>query len=107
MGLERHLRNDLLHHLKCVNSPAGLILIIYILSYPKAVSDSMQKETGKKQTKRRKTRKINRQKISTLNKKNENRNTHIQHVEKHVEEDVYFDCAGDVGIPTRLKSDDL
>lgn len=38
---------------KCVDTPTGLILIIYILSYPKAVSDSMQKEIGHKTNKKK------------------------------------------------------
>lgn len=36
--------NELSHHPKCADTSTGLILGIYMLSYPKAVSDSMQKE---------------------------------------------------------------
>lgn len=43
---------------------ASLILIIYILSYPKAVSDSMQKEIRHKTNKKKEE--MNRKKTSTL-----------------------------------------
>lgn len=39
--------------IKCVDTPTGLILVIYILSYPKAVSDSMQKEFRHKTNKKK------------------------------------------------------
>lgn len=51
--LMEQLHNDLLHHKKCLYTPTGLILIIYILSYPKAVSDSMQKEIRHKTNKKK------------------------------------------------------
>lgn len=46
--------NQLLHHPKCADTSTGLSLGIYMLSYPKAVSDSMQKEIRhkNKQTKK-------------------------------------------------------
>ena len=59
---------------KCINTPTGLILISHILSYPKAVSDSMQKEIGQKGNKKRR-------------KKNESKRTRST-------ERKYWDCYG-------------
>lgn len=50
------LRNERLHHHKnnALNTPTGLNLVTYTLSYPKAISDRMQKEIRhKKQTKQK------------------------------------------------------
>lgn len=51
--------NELLHHPKCADTSTGLILGIYMLSYPKAVGDSMQKgiRHKNKQTNKQKRRK--------------------------------------------------